>query len=73
MDDGRDCALPASFAVRARVAGPVRSYLCDRGTGDARFLFTNRKDLEGLPLAPTHPVTIRSRDGLDLFCYYTLP
>jgi len=54
-------------------AGPVRYYLYDRDTGKARFLFTNRKDLEGLPLAPMHPVTIRSRDGLDLVCYYTLP
>jgi len=54
-------------------AGPVRYYLYDRATREARFLFTNREDLEGLPLATMHPVTIHSRDGLDLVCYYTLP
>jgi hypothetical protein len=51
----------------------ARYCLYDRDTRKARFLFTNRKDLEGLPLAPMHPVTIRSGDGLDLACYYTLP
>jgi dipeptidyl aminopeptidase/acylaminoacyl peptidase len=30
--------------------GPVRYYLYDRPTQKARFLFTNRRDLEGLPL-----------------------
>jgi dipeptidyl aminopeptidase/acylaminoacyl peptidase len=54
-------------------AGPVRYHLYDRDSREARFLFSNRKDLEGLPLVPMHPVTIQSRDGLDLVCYYTLP
>lgn len=53
--------------------GPVRYYLYDRSAKDARFLFTGRKDLEGLPLAKMHPAVIKSRDGLDLVCYYTLP
>ncbi len=54
-------------------AGPVRFYHYDRPAKKARFLFTNRKALEGLPLAKMHPVTIRSRDGLDLVSYLTLP
>ncbi len=53
--------------------GPVRYYHYDRSAVDARFLFTGRKDLEGLPLAKMHPAVIKSRDGLDLVCYYTLP
>jgi dipeptidyl aminopeptidase/acylaminoacyl peptidase len=53
--------------------GPVRFYRYDRKTKKADFLFTNRKALEGLPLAKMHPVTIKSRDGLDLVSYLSLP
>jgi dipeptidyl aminopeptidase/acylaminoacyl peptidase len=53
--------------------GPVRFYHYDRDAKKARFLFTNRKALEGLPLRKMHPAVIKSRDGLDLVCYYTLP
>jgi dipeptidyl aminopeptidase/acylaminoacyl peptidase len=53
--------------------GPVRYYHYDREQKDARFLFTNRKALEGLPLARMHPVSIKSRDNRDLVSYYTLP
>ena len=53
--------------------GPVRYYRYQRGPRDARFLFTNRGDLEGLPLVKMHPAVIPSRDGLDLVCYYSLP
>lgn len=51
----------------------MRYYLYDRDRRDARFLFTNRTDLEGLPLAPMHGRVIRSRDGLNLVSYLTLP
>ena len=53
--------------------GPIRYYRYGRGEKKAEFLFTNRKELEGLPLAKMHPVVIKSRDGLDLLSYYTLP
>ncbi len=53
--------------------GPVHFYLYDRQARQAIFLFTNRRDLEGLPLAKMQPVVIRSRDGLDLVSYLTLP
>ena len=53
--------------------GPVRYYLYDRDTKKARFLFTNRKELENVKLATMHPQVIRSRDGLNLVSYYTLP
>jgi dipeptidyl aminopeptidase/acylaminoacyl peptidase len=59
--------------------GPVRLYLYERdpaspGTpGKATFLYTNRTRLENLPLAKMHPVIIKSRDGLNLVSYLTLP
>jgi len=54
-------------------AGPVRYYVYDRNEKKAKFLFTNRKSLENYPLARMHPATVKSRDGLNLVCYYTLP
>jgi dipeptidyl aminopeptidase/acylaminoacyl peptidase len=53
--------------------GPTRYYLYDRPNKKAKFLFTNRQSLEGQPLAKMHPVVIKSRDGLDLVSYLTLP
>jgi dipeptidyl aminopeptidase/acylaminoacyl peptidase len=53
--------------------GPVKYYSYDRATKKATFLFTNRKSLEGLPLQPMKPVVIKSRDGLELVSYLTLP
>jgi dipeptidyl aminopeptidase/acylaminoacyl peptidase len=53
--------------------GPVRYYRYDREMRRADFLFSNRETLEGLPLAKMHPTIIKSRDGLEMVCYYTLP
>jgi dipeptidyl aminopeptidase/acylaminoacyl peptidase len=53
--------------------GPVRYYHYDRDAKKARFLFSNRKSLEGQPLQKMHPVIIKARDGLDLVSYLTLP
>lgn len=53
--------------------GPVRYYDYDRGTKEAKFLFTNNQRLEGLKLAKMKPVVIKSRDGHDLVSYLTLP
>jgi len=53
--------------------GPVRYYLYDRDAGEARFLFTDRKALEQYALAKMHSTIVKSRDGLNLVCYYTLP
>jgi len=53
--------------------GPVQYYRYNRGEKSAEFLFTQRMALEGLSLANMHPVVIKSRDGLDLVSYYTLP
>jgi dipeptidyl aminopeptidase/acylaminoacyl peptidase len=53
--------------------GPTAYYLYDRPARNARFLFTNRKALEDLPLAKMHSTVIKSRDGLDMVVYYSLP
>ncbi|PXF61884.1 MAG: hypothetical protein C4B59_01245 [Candidatus Methanogaster sp.] len=53
--------------------GPVQYYRYDREEKSAEFLFTERTALEGLSLAKMHPAVIKSRDGLDMVSYYTLP
>jgi dipeptidyl aminopeptidase/acylaminoacyl peptidase len=53
--------------------GPVRYYVYDRPTKKATFLFTNNQDLERATLAKMTPVIIKSRDGMDLISYLTLP
>lgn len=53
--------------------GPSRYYYYDHDAKLARFLFTNKDQLQGQNLAEMAPVIIKSRDGLDLVSYYTLP
>ncbi len=53
--------------------GPTRYYLYDRAAKKAAFLFTNRTALENVPFAKMYAVSIKSRDGLDLVSYLTLP
>ncbi len=58
--------------------GPVKYFRYDRDpashkAGKATFLFTNNKKLEGLTLAKMHPTVIKSRDGLNLVSYLSLP
>jgi dipeptidyl aminopeptidase/acylaminoacyl peptidase len=52
---------------------PSRYYRYDRDVGEAVFLFTDRKKLEGRSLARMVPAVIKSRDGLDLVSYHSLP
>jgi dipeptidyl aminopeptidase/acylaminoacyl peptidase len=54
--------------------GPVRFYLYDRQPErKAKFLFTSNRRLEKLPLVKMHPQIIKSRDGLNLVSYLSLP
>src|SRR5262249_53322186 len=53
--------------------GPLRYYLYDRDSGSAKFLFTNRKELEGWPLQKMNSRVLKSRDGMNLVSYLTLP
>lgn len=52
---------------------PGTFHLFDRTTRTGRLLFRSRPWLDPEILAPMEPVTIRSRDGLDLHSYLTLP
>lgn len=53
--------------------GPAAFYLYNRDTKKAGFLFVTRPEIEKHTLARTEPVVIKSRDGLDLVSYLTLP
>jgi dipeptidyl aminopeptidase/acylaminoacyl peptidase len=52
---------------------PVKYYSWDRSAQKATFLFSARPALEKYTLAPMKAVEIRSRDGLMLPSYLTLP
>ena len=52
---------------------PVAYHLFDRPQRAVRELFSVAPDLAGAPLRPMHPLTLRSRDGLELVSYLTLP
>ncbi len=52
---------------------PPHYYLVDRDAEAIRELFSARPDLKPYRLAGTQPAIVRSRDGLDLVCYVTLP
>jgi dipeptidyl aminopeptidase/acylaminoacyl peptidase len=49
------------------------TYFYDHATGESRLLFRPYPHLDPEKLAPMTPVTIPSRDGLDLHSYLTLP
>ena len=53
--------------------GPIRYYAWDRAAKKGTFLFVHQPRLEGLQLAEMKPVVIKSRDGLNLNSYLTLP
>jgi dipeptidyl aminopeptidase/acylaminoacyl peptidase len=54
--------------------GPVKFYRYVRSSErKAIHLFDNRDDLKDYPLVKMHPEVIKSRDGLDLVCYLSLP
>ena len=52
---------------------PVKYYSWDRAAQKATFLFSARPALEKFTLAPMKPVEIKSRDGLMLPSYLTVP
>lgn len=53
--------------------GPVRYFHYDRPEKKATFLFSNNEALAKQPLVPMHPLVIKSRDGLNLVSYLSLP
>ena len=55
------------------VVAPPSVHLFDRKAKKLEQLYVSRPELAGAPLQPLHPVEIRSRDGLTLPSYLTLP
>lgn len=53
--------------------GPARTYLFDRPTGSATFLFENRPELSRYTLAGMEPFVFEARDGLVIHGYLTIP
>lgn len=53
--------------------GPVAWYVYNRDTKKAEFLFNNQPELEKHKFATMEPVVIKSRDGMQLVSYLTLP
>src|SRR5207248_11622135 len=52
---------------------PSSYYLYERAAKKLTHLFDSRPELAKYELAPMKPVTIKSRDGLELVSYLTLP
>ena len=69
----RDEADATWLVAFNRDRGPVRYYSWDRKARKGTFLFVHQPKLDGLALAEMKPVAIRSRDGLTLNSYLTLP
>jgi dipeptidyl aminopeptidase/acylaminoacyl peptidase len=78
--------LKGEFAVQARsdddgkwivvadpVSAPVSTWLYERKGKRLTKLFTARPELEGAPLVAMHPREIKSRDGLTMVSYLSLP
>jgi dipeptidyl aminopeptidase/acylaminoacyl peptidase len=55
------------------VTAPASTWLYDRKAKALTRLFVSRPELEGAPLAPMRPIEIRTRDGLTMVSYLTLP
>ena len=55
------------------VTAPTSVYLYDRKAKTLTRLYVGRPELEGAPLAAMHPVEIKTRDGLNMVSYLTLP
>lgn len=55
------------------VVEPAATYVFDRKTKELKQLYIARPELVGAPLVPMHAVEIKSRDGLTLVSYLTMP
>ena len=79
LSDGDIGALSSDESGRRWIVGfnhdrePGHTYLYDHETGESTLLFRPFPHLNPEQLAPMTPVTITSRDGLDLHSLLTLP
>ena len=68
-----DHAFKTWVVAYSKDVKPTEYFLYERETKKLTPLFASQPDLEKYTLAPMKPVTIESRDGLDLISYLTLP
>jgi len=61
------------WLVQIASSGSNSYYRYQRSDGKAELIFDEHPDLAGLTLASCEPVVLKSRDGLDLVSYLTLP
>ncbi|RYF31434.1 MAG: S9 family peptidase, partial [Comamonadaceae bacterium] len=54
-------------------SNPGELYLYDRETGKARFLMKSREWIDADKMASVKPISFKSRDGLQIYGYLTLP
>lgn len=69
----RDLANKTWLVAFSSDRGPVRWYSWDRGAKKGTLLFTAQPKLENLQLAEMKAVTIKTRDGMNMHAYLTLP
>ncbi|MBI2571338.1 MAG: S9 family peptidase [Candidatus Schekmanbacteria bacterium] len=69
----RDLADRIWIVAFERDRGSLRYVLYDRDARSSSELLVSQPELEEYALAPVEPVIIKSRDGLDLVSYLTLP
>lgn len=69
----RDRALQKWTVGFQKDVGPVSYYLYDVTTKKGTFLFSREPALERYPLARMEPISFRSRDGLTIHGYLTVP
>ena len=70
---GRDHANLTWLAAFTADDGPIHYFAYERGTGNGRFLFTHRPELEGCTLAGMEPFSFKARDGLAIHGYLSFP
>jgi len=68
-----DRDLTKAILIYSGDTHPRDYYLYDRARKKKTHLFASRPELAKYPLATMKPVVIKSRDGLDLVSYLTLP
>ena len=69
----RDLADHRWIVAYSQDTRPPVYYVYDRAAGELQFLFGTKPALEKYTLAEMRPVEIKSRDGLVLHCYLSLP
>jgi dipeptidyl aminopeptidase/acylaminoacyl peptidase len=69
----RDRDLQTWVVAYSSDVRPAEYYLYDRKAKKLTHLFSGRPELKKYTLAPMKPVTVKSRDDLELVSYLTLP